>query len=93
MSHAFDTFFSGKLHFKKCLCTKHQNFALKLKALISVGGKLNTNPDTVAKLSIAATSSFVNDLAVNKVVFPAWKKVDIAFKKGTEEVVKKGLVN
>ena len=32
-----------------CLCTKHQNFALKLKAITSVDGKLSTNQDTVAK--------------------------------------------
>ena len=62
-----------------CLCTKHQNFALKLKAITSVGGKLRTNSDTVAKLSIEEISSLVNGIAVDKVVFSAWKKVDIAF--------------
>ena len=68
-----------------CLCPKHQNFALKLKAITSVGGKLSTNPDTVAKLSIEEISSLVNELPVDKVVFSALKKVDI----GTPEVIKK----
>ena len=70
-----------------CLCTKHQNFALKLKTITSVGGKLSINPDTVAKLSIGEISSFINDLALGKVVFFAWKKFDIAFKKGTKELL------
>ena len=68
-----------------CLCPKHQNFALKLKAITSVGGKLSTNPDTVAKLSIEEISSLVNELPVDKVVFSALKKVDI----GTPGVIKK----
>ena len=63
-----------------CLCTKHQNFALKLKAITSVDGKLSTNQDTVAKWSIKEISSFVNELAVDKVVFSSWKKVDIGLK-------------
>ena len=52
-----------------CLCTKHQNFALRLKSITSVGGKLSTNPDTVVELSIDEISSLVNGLAVDKVVF------------------------
>ena len=66
-------------------CTKQQNFALKLKAITSVGGKLSTNPETVAELSIAAVSSLGNELAVDKIAFSTWKKINIAFKK----VVKK----
>ena len=52
-----------------CLCTKHQNFALRLKSITSVGGKLSTNPDTVVELSVDEISSLVNGLAVDKVVF------------------------
>ena len=72
-----------------CLCTKHQNFALKLKTITPLGGKLSANPDTVAKLSIGEISSLINDLALGKVVFFARKKFDIAFKKGTKELLKK----
>ena len=45
-----------------CLCPKHQNFVLKLKAITSVGGKLSKNPNTVATLSIEEISSLVNEL-------------------------------
>ena len=60
---------------------------------ICVSVPLRTNSDTVAKLSIEEISSLVNEIAVDKAVFSAWKKVGTDSKKGTEEVVKKDQKN
>ena len=34
-----------------CLCSKHQNFALKLKALKSTSAKISVNPDRCQPIS------------------------------------------
>lgn len=56
---------------------KHQNFTLQLKAITSGGGKISANRNTVAKVSNEEISSLVNKLVVDKVVFSAWKEVDV----------------
>ena len=59
------------------LFMKHQNFTLQLKAITSGGGKISANRNTVAKLSNEEISSLVNKLVVDKVVFSAWKEIDV----------------
>ena len=90
LSHASNTFASSKLHFEKCLLVcETPEFCLKAQSYYISWCKLSTNPDTVTKLSIEEISSLVNEFAVDEVVFSAWKKVDITFRKETKEVAKK----
>ena len=44
--------------------------ALKLKITTSVGGKISTNLEIVAKISVEEMSSIANELVANIVVFP-----------------------
>ena len=62
---------------------------MKLKAIISADGKISSNPDIVAELSTEEISSVLNNLEINTIMFSSWKKVDVVFRKGNEEVVKK----
>ena len=60
-----------------CLCTKHQSFALKFKALKSTDAKISVNLDTVTNQP--------QDL----ITYIAWKKVDILVRKGKEDAMMK----
>ena len=77
------------------MCTKHQNFALKLRALISVGVKINLYLDIVAKLFPGSLERFLESIPTESVTYFLWKQVDVLVKKvGKEVPVKKmGIIN
>ena len=63
---------------KVCLCQRHQNFALKIRALRNLGMKVNQNPDRfiedVPVADIKARLELLNN--ANLVKFEVWKKCD-----------------
>jgi len=67
-----------------CLCTKHQNFAMKLKALRSHGVEVSANPETVSK---NVTEDEMKEKIEAKlecfevVKFQEWKRVEMDGKK------------
>ena len=72
LSHAANTFLCSEVYFKKCLIMYEtpKLSALKLKITTSVGGKISTNLEIVAKISVEEMTSIANELVANIVVFP-----------------------
>ena len=63
---------------RTCLCTYHQNFALKLKAMKTMGVKISVNPDVFVKTY--DQDSQVKDLMKEQIIdltvkYKHWKKV------------------
>lgn len=57
-----------------CLCTKHQNFAFKLKMLKNYGIITTTNPDEFVKHQI---STIQKESFPENVAFSLWKRVEM----------------
>ncbi|XP_054775254.2 uncharacterized protein LOC129283486 [Lytechinus pictus] len=61
-----------------CLCQKHQNVALKLKALQSLGGTVNDNPDEFIKEhNEAQVDILLNNLQSEQIQFDEWSRVEV----------------
>ena len=67
-----------------CLCTKHQNMALKIKALRSHGMNVPQNPETFVKDDCDKQSFNLPD----NVVFRLWKRVEIDDKGKKKQVMR-----
>ena len=66
---------------QSCLCTKHQNMSLKLKALKDLKIVTTTNPDTFVKnLNEADIIQKIANLACEKISFQVWKNVIVEIK-------------
>ena len=66
---------------QSCLCTKHQNMSLKLKALKDLKIVTTTNPDTFVKnLNEADIIQKIANLACEKISFQVWKNVIVKIK-------------
>ncbi len=70
-----------------CLCTKHQNFALKLQALKREGIVETTNPDAFIKNHPNIEKSVLPE----KITFSKWKKVTIEGQKKKMKIVSEEL--
>ena len=66
-----------------CLCTKHQNFALKLKALRKKGINVTQNPDEFVKQGEIIDEQKIPD----RIVFFKWKRVTMKDNKQRMKVV------
>ena len=64
---------------KTCLCTQHQNLALKLKMLKKYK-PVPTNPEAFAKFTDGKIISILESINENIFTFNIWKKVDIVNK-------------
>lgn len=60
-----------------CLCTKHQNAALKLQCLKKYGVTNNTSPDSFVQSNTKEelTQNLSTNLTSNEIVFKQWKRV------------------
>ena len=58
-----------------CLCTKHQNVALKLKCLKRYGITSNTSPDSFSENFTREFYEKLENTAVEKVQYKRWKRV------------------
>lgn len=76
---------------RSCLCTKHQNLALKLKMLKTLQKTVQTNPDTFIKqTSDDDIKKILQNCKVKKYEYEEWQKVDVQVKtKSGEEKTKK----
>ncbi|MES9879633.1 MAG: hypothetical protein ABW185_01985 [Sedimenticola sp.] len=74
---------TGHLTRSVCLCTKHQNFALKLQAMKQVGLVNTVNPDKFLK----DENSIDKDKLPEKVVYTKWKRVTLENQKKKMKVV------
>ena len=67
-----------------CLCSKHQNFAMKLKCLRSLGIEISPNPETVSrKVTEEDLKKMIagNLLSDDDIENEEWKRVDVDGKK------------
>ena len=64
---------------KTCLCTQHQNLALKLKMLKKYK-PVPTNPEAFAKFTDEKIISILESINEKSFTFNIWKKVDIVNK-------------
>lgn len=63
---------------KTCLCQRHQNMVLKLKALKTIGMPTTENPDTyVEQKSDDEILSDIENLAEENIKFAEWKRVEV----------------
>ena len=70
---------------RTCLCSRHQNLALKLRALISLGVRCSKNPDeSVTKKNKLLQQ--VTELKDKEITFKQWKKVQDGEKYQHKEV-------
>jgi hypothetical protein len=61
----------------QCLCQKHQNFALLLKAAKSVGADVSLNPEDYTKdITPANANELVSKVNRDVVTYEQWKSVD-----------------
>lgn len=79
---------------RTCLCTRHQNLALKIKSLQNAGLKCSKNPDVLIKeyKTNADLVDAMNALDVTVVKYLKWKRVDdgqkMQYKKEEEHLSK-----
>ncbi|XP_069139329.1 uncharacterized protein [Argopecten irradians] len=71
---------------KTCLCSRHQNMALKLRALIAKGVRCSKNPDECVKDKDTIIQQ-IRDLEVTEISYKHWKKVQEGDKFRHKEVV------
>ena len=71
---------------RTCLCTQHQNFALKLKMLKKYT-PVSTNPETFVKYSDQKISSIIDDIQQKDFTYNIWKKVEVVYKGKTSKKV------
>lgn len=63
------------------LCTIHQNMALKLKSLRSIGVDISPNPEVVKKLTTAEVDEKMKMIKDAEIEYEQWKRIDIEGKK------------
>ena len=73
-----------------CLCRKHQNMALKLKAVKSAGVQVqvSTNPDTFVRLDTPDAIGLLQDIKNEYLTYMVWKKVPVEINGKTKEKMK-----
>ena len=71
-----------------CLCRKHQNMALKLKAVKSAGVQVSTNPDTFVRLDTPDAIGLLQDIKNEHLTYMVWKKVPVEINGKTKEKMK-----
>ena len=78
---------------RSCLCTKHQNVALKLKMLKGYDNLVQSNPDVFTKnLSSDDIQKIFNKCNVKMYEYEEWQKMDVKVKtRSGEEKVKKNM--
>lgn len=64
---------------RTCLCTQHQNYALKLKMLRKFT-PVPTNPEAFVKNSDEKISSIIHNIKENDFTYDVWKKVEVTYK-------------
>ena len=72
---------------RTCLCTQHQNYALKLKMLRKYTG-IPTNPEAFVKYSDQKISSIINNIKQHDFTYDIWKKVEVVYKGKTSKKIK-----
>ena len=67
----------------KCLCTKHQNMAMKLKSMIKYGIKMSPNPETVGRSSTKddMTEKLTSLKDMDRIEYEEWRSVLVDGKK------------
>lgn len=61
-----------------CLCQKHQNVALKLKALQTLGATVNDNPDEFIKVhDDTQVEVLLNELQTEQIQYDEWSRVGV----------------
>jgi len=76
----------------RCLCQKHQNMALALKAMKNAGADTPINPDEFCrKLSHTSVNTFLSTIKDDEVSYPQWKKVEMPDGKKKTKIVEKKL--
>ena len=71
-----------------CLCRKHQNMALKLKAVKSAGVQVSTDPDTFVCLDTPDAVGLLQDIKNEHLTYMVWKKVPVEINGKTKEKMK-----
>ena len=63
---------------RTCLCTRHQNMSLKIKALCNLGLRLSKNPDVIIKAheTNGEILAMIDSLEITSVKYFNWKRVD-----------------
>ena len=71
-----------------CLCTRHQNMSLKIKALCNLGLRLSKNPDVIIKAheTNGEILVMIDSLEITSVRYFNWKRVDDGNKMRYKEV-------
>ncbi|WAR01738.1 hypothetical protein MAR_008296 [Mya arenaria] len=65
-----------------CLCTSHQNMALKLKCLRNMGIDISPNPEVVSRtITYTQMEDYLNHLTAEEIEYEVWQKVDVDGKK------------
>ena len=64
---------------RTCLCTQHQNYALKLKMRRKYTG-IPTNPEAFVKYSGQKISSIIDKMKQQGFTYDIWKKVEVVYK-------------
>ena len=72
---------------RTCLCTQHQNYALKLKMLRKSTG-IPTNPEVFAKYSDQKISPIIDNIKQQDFTYDIWKKVEVVYKGKTSKKMK-----
>ena len=73
-----------------CLCIRHQNMSLKIKALCNLGLRLSKNPDVIIKAheTNGEILAMIDSLEITSVKYFNWKRVDDGNKMRYKEVEK-----
>ena len=69
---------------RTCLCTQHQNDALKLKMLRKYTG-IPTNPKAFVIYSDQKISSIIDNIKQQDFTYDIWKKVEVVYKGKTSK--------
>ena len=69
---------------RTCLCTQHQNYALKLKMLRKYK-IIPTNPEAFVKYSDQKISSIIDNIKQQDFRYDIWKKVEVVYKGKTSK--------
>ena len=72
---------------RTCLCTQHENYALKLKILRKYTG-IPTNPEVFVKYSDQKISSIMVNIKQQDFTYNIWKKVEVVYKSKTSKKMK-----
>ena len=78
----------------KCLCQKHQNMALMLKAMKNAGSSVPINPDEFGRNvqeSSDRMEEYLSEIKEENVSLPQWKKVELPDGKKKTKIVEENL--